>query len=53
MRTLKETPVPIAARRDAVPADVGETLDRLLAKSPSGRFPDAAHVVEALSTLDA
>jgi serine/threonine-protein kinase len=51
MRTLTETPVPIAQRRDSVPADVGVALDRLLAKQPAARFPDAAHVVEALATL--
>jgi serine/threonine-protein kinase len=51
MRTLTETPVPISERRDAVPADVGMTLDRLLAKQPAARFPDAAHVVDALSQI--
>jgi len=39
--------------RDALPADVGVTLDRLLAKAPSARYPDAAHLVQALSALSA
>jgi len=51
MRALTDTPVPIDAMRDALPPDVGVTLDRLLAKTPSDRFPDAAHLVDALSTL--
>jgi eukaryotic-like serine/threonine-protein kinase len=53
MRTVTDTPVPIGTVRDALPPDVGVTLDRLLAKAPSARFPDAAHLVEALSTLPA
>jgi serine/threonine protein kinase len=53
MRTLTDTPVPITAVRDALPADVGVTLDRLLAKAPSARYPDAAHLVQALSALSA
>jgi serine/threonine-protein kinase len=53
MRTLTDTPVPITTMRDGLPLDVGVTLDRLLAKAPSARFPDAAHLVEALSTLHA
>ncbi len=53
MRTLTDTPVPITVRRDSVPADVSLTIDRLLARAPAARFPDAGHVVEALSTLDA
>lgn len=51
MRTLKETPVPIAVRRDGVPSDVGDTLDRLLAKAPAARFADAAHLVDALTAI--
>ena len=51
MRTLSETPVPITVRRDGVPSDVGETLDRLLAKAPTARYPDAGHLVEALAQL--
>jgi eukaryotic-like serine/threonine-protein kinase len=51
MRTLKETPVPIRAVRDGVPDDVGTTVDRLLAKAPSARFPDAEHLVATLSDL--
>ena len=51
MRTLKETPVSITAIRDGIPADVGLTIDRLLAKAPAGRYPDAEHLVEALAEL--
>ena len=51
--TLTDTPVPITARRNALPSDVGTTIDRLLAKAPAARFPDAERVMEALSTLDA
>ena len=51
MRTMRDTPVPVTARRDALPADLGDTVDRLLAKAPAGRFPDAGQVVEALSTV--
>jgi eukaryotic-like serine/threonine-protein kinase len=51
LRTLTDTPVPISVHRDALPADVGVTIDRLLARTPGGRFPDAGHVVEALRTI--
>jgi serine/threonine protein kinase len=53
MRPLTDVPVPISTIRDELPSNVGVTLDRLLAKAPAARFPDAAHLVEALSTLDA
>lgn len=53
MRTLTDTPVPIAVHRESVPADVSVTIDRLLAKVPDARFPDAARVVDALSSLTA
>ena len=48
MRTLKEKPAPIATLRDSIPANVGQAVDRLLEKVPANRYPDAAHVVEAL-----
>ena len=51
MRTVTDRPVPIGVVRDALPSDVGVTLDRMLAKAPSARFPDAAHVVETLARL--
>ena len=51
-KTVYEAPVPITAIRDTLPPDVDVTLDRLLAKAPSARFPDAAHVVDALSTME-
>ena len=50
-KTLTDTPAPIGVMRDGMPPDVGVTLDRLLAKAPSERYPDAAHLVAALSTL--
>ena len=53
MRTVIDPPVPIAVVRAGLPSDVGVTLERLLAKAPSARFPDAAHLVEALATLAA
>ena len=53
MRTLKQKPVPIGAMRESVPADAGEAIDRLLEKAPAARYPDAAHVVEALSAVRA
>jgi eukaryotic-like serine/threonine-protein kinase len=51
MRTVTDTPVPIGTVRDALPSAVGVTLDRMLAKAPSARFPDAAHVVDALEMI--
>ena len=51
MRTLKDTPVPISVRRDGVPSDVGDAIDRLLAKAPAARYPDAEHLVDALSGI--
>ena len=52
-RVLTDAPVPIQAVRGDLPSDVSVTLDRLLAKAPSERFPDAAHLVDALATLHA
>ena len=52
-KTLTDTPVPIGLMRDGMPPDVGVTLDKLLAKTPSERFPDAAHLADALSSLHA
>jgi serine/threonine-protein kinase len=51
MRTLTETPVPIANRRDGLPPEVSVALDRLLAKDPAARYASAAEVVEALSGI--
>lgn len=51
LRTLRETPAPISTVRDALPPAIDATLDRMLAKSPAARFPDAARVVEALAAL--
>ena len=52
-KAVNETPVPITTIRDTLPRHVDVTLDRLLAKVPSARYPDAAHLVDALSTLEA
>lgn len=49
MRTVNDTPVPIDTVRDELPPSVAVTLNRLLAKAPSARFPDAAQLVQALS----
>jgi eukaryotic-like serine/threonine-protein kinase len=51
-KALTETPVRIATIRDAVPPDIDGALDRLLAKTPAARYPDAAHLVDALSSLE-
>ena len=53
MRTLTDTPVPITTVREGIPADVGATVDRLLAKAPADRYADAAHVIGALSAVRA
>ena len=50
-KTLTETPVPVTTIRDTLPPDVDVTLDRLLAKAPAARYPDAAQLVDALSAL--
>ena len=51
-KTVSETPVPITAIRDTMPPAVDVALDHLLAKTPSARYPDAAHLVDALSALE-
>ena len=51
LRTVSDAPVPIGTVRDALPSAVGVTLDRLLAKAPSARFPDATHLVGALDAI--
>jgi len=53
MRTLTDNPVSINVHRDSLPADVGLTIDRLLAKAPAARYADAGKVVDALATLGA
>ena len=52
-KTVTEAPVPITSIRESLPPEVDVALDRLLAKVPSARYPDAAHLVDALSTLEA
>jgi eukaryotic-like serine/threonine-protein kinase len=52
MRTLGEKPAPIATLRDSIPADVAQAVDRLLEKVPGNRYPDAAHVLEALGNRE-
>ena len=51
-KTVYETPVPITTIRDTLPPTVDVAVDQLLAKAPSARYPDAAHLVDALSTLE-
>ena len=53
MQTVTDTPAPITTVRESLPSDVAVTLDRLLAKTPAARYPDAAHLVDALATLPA
>jgi serine/threonine-protein kinase len=53
MKTLTDTPAPISVYRESLPSDVGVTIEKLLAKAPAARFPDAEHVVDALSALHA
>jgi serine/threonine-protein kinase len=53
MRTLKEKPVPIATLRDAIPADVGMAIDRMLEKNRDNRYSSASDVIEALTTREA
>jgi serine/threonine-protein kinase len=52
-KLVNEKPVPVTTIRDALPPEVDVTIDRLLAKAPAGRYPDAAHLVDALTTLEA
>ena len=51
-KTVYETPVPITTIRDTLPPTVDVAVDRLVAKAPSARYPDAAHLVDALLTLE-
>jgi eukaryotic-like serine/threonine-protein kinase len=51
-KTVYEMPVPITTIRDTLPPDMDVTLDHLLAKVPAARYPDAAHLVDALSALE-
>jgi len=51
-KTVYETPVPITTIRDTLPPTVDVAVDHLLAKAPSARYPDAAHLVDALSALE-
>jgi len=51
-KTVYDMPAPIATIRDSLPPIVDVALERLLAKAPSARYPDAAHLVDALSTLE-
>lgn len=50
-KTVYDAPAPIRAVRDTLPPDVDVTIDRLLAKAPSARYPDAAHLDDALAAL--
>ena len=52
-KTVYEMLVPITTIRDTLPPDVDVTLDHLLGKVPAARYPDAAHLVDAMSALEA
>ncbi len=47
-RQLTETPPGAATLRPDLPAPLAEAIDRCLAKEPSGRFPTAESLVEAI-----
>ena len=51
-KTVTAMAVPVTTIRDTLPPDVDVTLDRLLAKAPAARYPDAANLVEALAALE-
>lgn len=51
-KAVSTTPVPVTSIRHSVPREVDVTVDRLLAKAPADRYPDAARLVEALSVLE-
>ncbi|MEQ8789581.1 MAG: protein kinase [Pirellulaceae bacterium] len=46
-----DMPEPIQAVREGIPDGLAAVLQRLLAKSPSDRFPSAAELIEALDLL--
>jgi serine/threonine protein kinase len=48
VKQLSETPVPLRQRCPSVPEGVAAAVMRLLAKEPSGRFPDANAFLAAL-----
>jgi serine/threonine protein kinase len=48
VKQLSETPVPLRQRCPSVPEGVAAAVMRLLAKDPSGRFPDANAFLAAL-----
>jgi tetratricopeptide (TPR) repeat protein len=48
MQTVQEPHAPIASLRPDVSLATAALLDRCLAKEPSGRYPDAAALLEAL-----
>jgi serine/threonine-protein kinase len=48
VKQLSETPVPLRQRCPTVPEGVAAAVMRLLAKDPSGRFPDANAFLAAL-----
>jgi serine/threonine protein kinase len=45
----RRQPRPISDYRDDVPAGLAAVVDRMMAKSPSDRYPEPADVVEALA----
>jgi serine/threonine protein kinase len=51
MGHLHEAPTPIRRRRDEVPVELAEILDRLLAKSPDDRFATPRELADALAPM--
>jgi hypothetical protein len=51
-RILFEEPPPLSIARPGVPAGVAALVERMLAKAPAQRLPDAGAVLDALLALD-
>jgi serine/threonine-protein kinase len=49
MAIIEEDPVPLRERRPDLPEELGEVVERCLQKDRSQRFPDVAHLAEALA----
>jgi serine/threonine-protein kinase len=49
---VREDPPPVASLRPAIPAQFSAIVDRLLAKDPSQRYPNAAALLADLNQLD-
>jgi len=51
-RTLTERPRPVGATREGLPAGLEELVAQALAKSPADRYATAAHLADALVTVE-